>query len=263
MRLEGKRALITGGGRGIGLASARRFVAEGAVVVLGDILVDEGQAAARELTDTGGKASFVECDVTDIGQVNNFIAAGIDFMGGVDILFNNAGVIGPGTAFLEMTEEEMRTIMDINVFGAFRMAQATARHMVDQGIAGSIVNTASMLSTLANPDQAAYVSSKHGIHGLTKAMALALAEHGIRVNAIGPGTIKTAVAEAVLVNESAYRRVLSRIPLGYIGEPEDVAGSVVFLASDESSYMTGQIIYPDGGRLALNHVMPVDELPAA
>ena len=197
MRLEGKRALITGGGRGIGLASARRFVAEGAVVVLGDILVDEGQAAARELTDTGGKASFVECDVTDIGQVNNFIAAGVDFMGGVDILFNNAGVIGPGTAFLEMTEEEMRTIMDINVFGAFRVAQATARHMVDQGIAGSIVNTASMLSTLANPDQAAYVSSKHGIHGLTKAMALALAEHGIRLVATSP-TATTDYAEADL-----------------------------------------------------------------
>ena len=186
MRLEGKRALITGGGRGIGLASARRFVAEGAVVVLGDILVDEGQAAARELTDTGGKASFVECDVTDIGQVNNFIAAGVDFMGGVDILFNNAGVIGPGTAFLEMTEEEMRTIMDINVFGAFRMAQATARHMVDQGIAGSIVNTASMLSTLAQSRSGSLrvIQARHSWSD--EAMALALAEHGIRVNAIDP-----------------------------------------------------------------------------
>ncbi len=263
MRLEGKRALITGGGRGIGLACARRFVAEGAAVVLGDILVDEGRAAARELAESGGKASFVECDVTDAGQVDRFVAAGVDFLGGIDVLFNNAGVIGPGTAFLETTEEEVRTIIDINVFGAFRVAQAAARRMVDQGIAGSIVNTASMLSTLANPDQAAYVSSKHGIHGLTKAMALALAEHGIRVNAIGPGTIKTAVAEAVLVDEAAYRRVLSRIPLGYIGEPEDVAGSVVFLASDESSYMTGQIVYPDGGRLAANHTVPVDELPAA
>ncbi len=263
MRLEGKRALITGGGRGIGLAVARRFVAEGAAVVLGDILADEGQAAARELAESGGEASFVACDVTDAGQVENFVAAGVDAMGGVDVLFNNAGVIGPGTAFLETTEEELRAIMDINVFGAFRVAQATARRMVDQGIAGSIVNTGSMLSTLANPDQAAYVSSKHGIHGLTKAMALALAEHGIRVNAIGPGTIKTAVAEAVLVDGAAYRRVLSRIPLGYIGEPEDVAGSVVFLASDDSSYMTGQIIYPDGGRLALNHVMPAGGLPAA
>lgn len=263
MRLEGKRALITGGGRGIGLACARRFVAEGASVVLGDILLDDGRAAADELTKAGAKATFVECDVTDVGQVNNFVAAGVDFLGGVDILFNNAGVIGPGTPFLETTEDEFSRILEINVFGAFRMAQATARHMVDQGIAGSIVNTGSMLSTLANPDQAAYVSSKHGIHGLTKAMALALGEHGIRVNAIGPGTIKTAVAEAVLVNETAYRRVLSRIPLGYIGEPEDVAGSVVFLASDESAYMTGQIIYPDGGRLALNHVMPVGDLPAA
>lgn len=263
MRLEGKRALITGGGRGIGLACARRFVAEGAAVTLGDVLVDEGRAAARELAESGGKASFVECDVTDSGQVDGFVAAGVDFMGGIDVLFNNAGVIGPGTAFLETTEEEMRTIIDINVFGAFRVAQAAARRMVDQGVAGSIVNTASMLSTLANPDQAAYVSSKHGIHGLTKAMALALAEHGIRVNAVGPGTIRTAVAGAVLVDEDARRRVLSRIPLGYIGEPEDVAGSVVFLASDESSYMTGQIVYPDGGRLALNHVMPVDELPAA
>ena len=263
MRLKGKRALITGGGRGIGLACARRFVAEGAAVALGDILVDEGRAAARELSDSGGKATFVECDVTDAGQVDRFVDEGVDFLGGIDVLFNNAGVIGPGTPFLETTEEEMRAIIDINVFGAFRVAQAAARRMVDQGAAGSIVNTASMLSTLANPDQAAYVSSKHGIHGLTKAMALALAEHGIRVNAIGPGTIKTAVAEAVLVDEAAYRRVLSRIPLGYIGEPEDVAGSVVFLASDESAYMTGQIVYPDGGRLALNHVMPVGELPAA
>ena len=263
MRLKGKRALITGGGRGIGLACARRFVAEGAAVALGDVLVDEGRAAPRELAESGGKASFIECDVTDAGQVDRFVAEGADFLGGIDVLFNNAGVIGPGTPFLETTEEEVRAIIDINVFGAFRVAQAAARRMVDQGAAGSIVNTASMLSTLANPDQAAYVSSKHGIHGLTKAMALALAEHGIRVNAIGPGTIRTAVAEAVLVDEAAYRRVLSRIPLGYIGEPEDVAGSVVFLASDESSYMTGQIVYPDGGRLALNHVMPVDDLPAA
>ena len=263
MRLEGKRALVTGGGRGIGLACARRFAAEGASVVLGDILLDEGRAAAEELIEAGGKAKFVECDVTDVAQVNNFVAEGVDRLGGVDILFNNAGIIGPGTDFLETTEDEFRRIMEINFFGAFRVAQATARHMVDQRIQGSIINTASMLSTLANPDQAAYVSSKHGIHGLTKAMALALAEHGIRVNAIGPGTIKTAVAEAVLTNEAAYRRVLSRIPLGYIGEPEDVAGSVVFLASDESSYMTGQIIYPDGGRLALNHVVPVGDLPAA
>ncbi len=263
MRLEGKRALITGGGRGIGLASAPRLVAEGASVMLSDILVEEGQTAADELTKAGGKASFVECDVTDLAEVNNFVAAGVDFLGGVDVLFNNAGVIGPGTAFLDTTEDEFRRIMEINVFGAFRVAQVTARQMVDQGIAGSIINTGSMLSTLANTDQAAYVSSKHGIHGLTKAMALELAEHGIRVNAIGPGTIKTAVAEAVLVNETAYRRVLSRIPLGYIGEPEDVSGSVVFLASDESAYMTGQIIYPDGGRLALNHVMPVKEVPAA
>lgn len=263
MRLEGKRALITGGGRGIGRACARRFVAEGASVVLGDILLDEGRAVAAELTQAGGKATFVECDVTDVGQVNNFVAAGVDALGGIDILFNNAGIIGPGTDFLETTEDEFRRIIEINVFGAFRVAQATARHMVDQGISGSIINTGSMVSALANPDQAAYVSSKHGIHGLTKAMALALAEHGIRVNAVGPGTIKTAVAEAVLVNETAYRRVLSRIPLGYIGEPEDVAGPVIFLASDESSYMTGQIIYPDGGRLALNHVMPVKELPAA
>tara|TARA_A100001037_G_scaffold12867_2_gene11987 strand:+ start:9693 stop:10502 length:810 start_codon:yes stop_codon:yes gene_type:complete len=263
MRLEGKRALITGGGRGIGLACARRFVAEGAAVVIGDILLDEGQAAADELNQAGGRATFIECDVTDVGQANNFVAAGVDFLGGVDTLLNNAGIIGPGTPFLETTEDEFRRIMEINVFGAFRVAQATARHMVDQGIQGSIVNTASMVSTLANPDQAAYVSSKHGIHGLTKVMALALAEHGIRVNAVGPGTIKTAVAEAVLVNKTAYRRVLSRIPLGYIGEPEDVSGPVLFLASDESSYMTGQIIYPDGGRLALNHVMPVDDLPAA
>ena len=202
MRLEGKRALITGGSRGIGLACARRFVSEGASVVISDVLIEEGQSAANELAKAGAKATFVECDVTDVEQVDSFVAAGIEFLGGVDILFNNAGIIGPGTPFLETTEDEFGQIMGINVFGAFRVAQATARHMVNQGIPGSIVNTGSMLSSLANPDQAAYVSSKHGIHGLTKAMALALGEYGIRVNAIGPGTIKTAVAEAVLVNET-------------------------------------------------------------
>ena len=201
--------------------------------------------------------------MTDKVQVAEFVTKGAEWLGGIDILFNNAGIIGPGTSFLETTEDEFHRIMDINVFGSFRVAQAVARYMVDQKILGSIINTASMLSTLANPDQAAYVSSKHGIHGLTKAMALALGEYGIRVNAIGPGTIRTAVAEAVLVNETAYRRVLSRIPLGYIGEPEDCIGPVVFLASDESAYMTGQIIYPDGGRLGLNHLMPVPDLPAA
>jgi glucose 1-dehydrogenase len=252
MRLEGKRAIITGGGRGIGLACARRFVAEGATIVIGDILRDEGAKVAEELG-----ATFMPCDVTDSAQADDFVARAIKALGGVDILFNNAGVIGPGTPMLETTEEEFRRIMEINVFGAFRIAQSVARHMVDRGISGVIVNTASMVSTLANPDQVAYVSSKHAIHGMTKAMALALAPHGIRVNAIGPGTIKTAVADAVLKNDQAYRRVLSRIPLRYIGDPEDVVGSVVFLASDESAYVTGQIIYPDGGRLALNHVVPV------
>jgi glucose 1-dehydrogenase len=256
MRLSGKRAIVTGGARGIGLACARRFVEEGAAVVIGDVLAEDGARAAAELGAIGS-AAFFPCDVTSDAQVETFVAEACRFLGGIDVLFNNAGIIGPGTAGLDVDEAEMRRIMEVNVFGTFRVAQRVARVMVTQGTGGSIINTGSIESVLAKPDQLAYGTSKHAVLGMTKAMALALAPNGIRVNAVGPGSITTAVLAVVLKDEAVRRRVLSRTPLGYLGAPEDVAGPVLFLASDESDYVTGQIIHPDGGRLGLNHVVPV------
>ena len=160
--------------------------------------------------------------------------------------------------FLDLDEADFDRVLAVNLKSMFLCGQAAARRMVKQGRGGAIVNLSSVNAVLAIPNQVPYVVSKGGINQLTRVMAVSLAPHGIRVNAIGPGTIATDLAKkAVLGSEEAKRRILSRTPMGRLGEPEEVAAVAAFLASDDASYLTGQTIYPDGGRLGLNYTMPV------
>jgi NAD(P)-dependent dehydrogenase (short-subunit alcohol dehydrogenase family) len=251
--LKDKVAIVTGAARGIGLACAKRFLAEGAKVILADIDESEGTAAAKAL---GMSAHFVRCDVGSAKEVAALIAAA-EKSGGVDILVNNAGIVH-GADFLDLAEADFERVLRVNLKGAFLVAQAAAKKMAHKK-RGAIVNMASINSQVAIPNQIPYSVSKGGLLQLTRAMALSLAKHGIRVNAIGPGSIMTDLLKAVGSDKEAKRRILSRTPLGRIGTPEEVAGVAAFLASDDASYITGEIIYVDGGRLALNYTVPVDD----
>jgi len=259
-RLTNKVAIVTGAARGIGLATAKRFVAEGANVVLADIDERTGSLEAKHL---GSSAQFVACDVGDAAQVTSLVDHARDaFSGDIDVLVNNAGVVH-GADFLELKEEDFDRVLRINLKGAFLASQTVARLMVEQVQAGkkpgSIVNMSSINATVAIGNQIPYCVSKGGLGQLTRATSLALARHGIRVNAIGPGSIMTELLATVATDLEAKRRMLSRTPLGRFAEPEEVASVAVFLASDDASYITGETIYVDGGRLALNYTVPVLE----
>ena len=256
MRLEGKIAVVTGGARGIGAACARRFTAEGAAVVIGDILEEQGEATAQSIREAGGTAAFVACDTGDGPQARALIAETVSRHGRIDVLINNAGIFTIAD-FLDVTEEDFDRVLRVNLRGYFLVGQAAGRAMADAG-SGSIINMSSVNGVMAIDTIAAYVVSKGGVNQLTSVMALALAPKGIRVNAIGPGTILTELSGSLLTDEAARRRVLSRTPMGRVGQPEEIAGIAVFLASDDSSYVTGQVIYADGGRMRLNYTMPVE-----
>ena len=263
MRLQSRVALITGAGQGIGAACAHRFVQEGATVMLADLNSAQVEELARSLTEQGHAAASVRADVSLKADVDSAVAATLTRFGRIDILVNNAGITH-AAEFLDLEEKDFDRVLAVNLKSMFLMSQAVARVMIKQTwpgkSGGAIVNMSSVNAVLAIPNQVPYVISKGGINQLTKVAAIALAPHGIRVNAIGPGTILTELAKtAVLTNEEARRKILSRSPLGRCGEPEEVASVAAFLASDDASYMTGQTIYPDGGRLALNYTVPVVE----
>ena len=257
MRLKNRIAIITGAARGIGLAIAQRFVAEGATVIISDILDEAGGAAAKALG-----AEYRHCDVAKSADVNAMVAGVTAQHGAIDVLVNNAAIAVPGD-FLDITEADFDRVIGINLKGSFLMLQACARQMVKQVAAGrrpgAVVNMSSVNDTLAIPGIVTYCVAKGGISQLTRATALALAPHGIRVNAIGPGSIATDMMKGVLSDKAALNRALSRTPLGRVGDPSEVASIAAFLASDDASYVTGETIYVDGGRMPLNYTVPVKE----
>jgi glucose 1-dehydrogenase len=258
-RLDDKVAIVTGGAQGIGLAIARRYVAEGAKVVIADIAQDAGRAAAQELGDANCR--FVPADVGKAEDAARLVAETCTAFGKLDVLVNNAGIIHAAD-FLDLKEADLDRVLRVNLKGAFLVGQQAARQMVEQGKAGrtggAIINMSSINATVAIANQTPYCVSKGGLSQLTKVMALALAPHNIRVNAIGPGSIMTPMMATIATDREAKGRVLSRTPLGRIGEPDEVAAVAAFLASDDASYVTGEIIYVDGGRLALNYTVPVN-----
>ena len=259
MRLADKVAVVTGAAQGIGLACAQAFAREGARVLITDLNENAGRKEVLRLRSDGLSVRFAACDVSRKDQVEAAMSAAANEYGRIDILVANAGIVH-AAEFLDLEEKDFDRVLAVNLKGMFLAGQAAARRMVKQGGGGSIINMSSVNAVMAIPNQVPYVVSKGGINQLTKVMAVALAPHRIRVNGIGPGTILTELARtAVLGNREAERKILSRTPLGRMGEPDEVAQVAVFLASDEASYVTGQTIYPDGGRLALNYTMPVPD----
>ncbi len=255
--LSGKVAIVTGGASGIGRAIAHAFADEDAKVVIADVEEDAGELVAKEIADRGGEAIFRYCDVGERLDVRNLVCAAGDAFEKIDILVNNAGIVAGGD-FLTLEEEAFDRVIRTNLKGHFLVGQAVAQRMVaqiDEGHApGTIINMSSINAVVAIPTQVAYAASKGGVKQLTEAMALALAPYGIRVNAIGPGTIQTPMAGNVNENPGANKMLMSRTPLGRIGQPEEIASVAVFLASGAASYMTGQTVYVDGGRLSLNYL---------
>ncbi|MFL6710843.1 MAG: SDR family NAD(P)-dependent oxidoreductase [Massilia sp.] len=254
MKLADQVAIVTGATQGIGLACAQRLIAEGARVMLVDIKHNGAEAA----TALGERARFFAADVSQKADVDAMIAHTLQEFGRIDILVNNAGVTH-AAEFLDLAEDDFDRVIRINLKSMFLCGQAAAREMVKQG-KGSIINMSSVNAQLAIPNQVPYVVSKGGVNQLTKVMAISLAPHGVRVNGIGPGTILTELAKkAVMASDEARHTILSRTPLGRCGEPEEIAALAAFLASDDASYMTGQTMYADGGRLALNYTVKVTE----
>jgi NAD(P)-dependent dehydrogenase (short-subunit alcohol dehydrogenase family) len=268
MLLDGKVAIITGAAQGIGRACAERLAREGARVMLCDVNAAQGQRVVADIEASEAKALFVAADVGKPADVAKAVAETVSAFGRIDVLVNNAGVLDDAP-FLDLPVEEFDRILAINLRGAFLMGQAVARQMIKQGRpvagktphpqAGTIVNMSSVNAVFALPDHVAYSISKGGIAQLTKAMAIALASHGIRVNAVGPGTIETPLLDGVIKDRAFRTKVLSRTPIGRFGQPDEVAAVVAWLASAESSYVTGTTVFADGGRLPLNYVVPVEE----
>ena len=253
--LDGKVAIVTGGARGIGLAIARRYLAEGAKVVIADIDQAGEAAGARARRRTAASSRPTSARRT---MRTTSLRMRAPRSASLDVLVNNAGIIHAAD-FLDLAEQDFDRVLRVNLKGAFLVGQAAARQMVAQVKAGraggAIVNMSSINAAVAIPNQTPYCVSKGGLSQLTKVMALSLAPHGIRVNAIGPGSIMTPMMATIATDKEAKRRVLSRTPLGRIGDADEVASVAAFLASDDASYVTGEIIYVDGGRLALNYTV--------
>ena len=258
MKLSGKVAAITGAARGIGKACAKRFLDDGVKVVMSDVDAEGLAATAAELGRPDA-LRVVPGNVASRADVDQIVATAAKEFGRLDIMVNNAGV-ARNQDILDISEQDFDDVIAINLKGAFFGVQAAARQMIAQGGGGVIINMSSVNALLAIPTLATYAISKGGMKQLTSVAAVALAPHNIRVVAVGPGTILTdMVASAIYTSEDARRNVLSRTPIGRGGEPSEVASVVAFLASDDASYITGQTIYPDGGRLILNYTVPVQE----
>ncbi len=250
MRFEGKSVLVTGGGSGIGLATALAFAREGARVAIADVSEDRGREAIAAARDEGRDFLFVQADVAREPDVERMVDEVATAFGRIDVLFNNAGILVEVPVH-EMSEDDWDRQLGVNLKGAFLVAKHVVRQMLRQG-GGSIVNTGSVNSVVGDPEAAAYCASKGGVALLTKSMALAYATHGIRVNAVCPGWVETRMfqqeADRRGVTLQAYRRHAgAQHPMGRVGRPEEIAEVVLFLASDAASYITGSLVVADGG----------------
>jgi NAD(P)-dependent dehydrogenase (short-subunit alcohol dehydrogenase family) len=248
MKLQEKVSIITGATKGIGLACAHEFAREGAKVVLTGRTESLGEEAAEAIRANGGDAIFIQCDVSQSDQVKNLIEETVAHYARIDVVVNNAGV-NHSADFLDITEDEWDWVMAVDLKGTFLVTQAAARVMVEQGVPGVFVNISSVMAVMALADQVPYCAAKGGVNQFTKAAALALSDHGIRVNAIGPGPVLTELMQRVVHNKEKEAELLARLPLGRIAECREIATVAVFLACDDSSFFTGQTIYPDGGRM--------------
>lgn len=242
-------ALVTGGAQGIGYACAEALMEDGYRLVLADIDADGVAAAASRL---GGDTVALTCDMADMDAIHAMFDRIEADHGPVSVLVNNAGVALPGD-FLNYDLDAFRKVIDVNLTGVFIATQRAAQTMVAKGIEGAIVNMSSINAQVAIPAIPAYCASKGGVMQITKAAALALAQHGIRVNAVGPGSIDTAMMAGVNANPEAFETAMSRTPLRRAGTAREIGDIVAFLASDKASYITGETIYADGGRLGLNY----------
>lgn len=242
-------ALVTGGAQGIGYACGEALADDGARVVLADINAEGVQAAADRL---GRDSLGLTCDMGEPAQIAALFERIEAELGPVSILVNNAGIAAPGD-FLETSLEQFRKVIDVNLTGSFLALQRAAKTMVAKGIEGAIVNMSSINAQVAIPSIAAYCASKGGIMQLTKATALALAPHNIRVNAVGPGSVDTEMMAGVNANPEAMKMVMSRTPLKRVAKPREIGDVVAFLASPKASYITGETIYVDGGRIGMNY----------
>ena len=264
--LAGRGYIVTGAANGIGEACARRLAAEGARVALWDVADEAGRRLAAEL---GAVATYCHCNVANKAEVDAALAATLaaferpDGANGLDGLVNNAGIFR-AAPFLDITEADWDAVIGVNLKGSFLVGQAVARELLKNPLAhdgrgrGAIVNMSSVNATLTIPSIASYNASKGAINQLTRVMALAFADQGVRVNAVAPGTIATELARAaVLTSEEAKARIMSRTPMKRLGEPGEIADVVAFLLSDAASYVTGEIVVVDGGRMTLNYTVPV------
>jgi 3-oxoacyl-[acyl-carrier protein] reductase len=245
MRLQDRVSVVTGAGRGIGRGIALRLAEDGSDVVVVDILADEARETARLIEALGRRSLTIAADVSRGASVIEMTARAVDAFGDVHILVNNAGVFG-SKPMLEVTEEDWDRLMAVNLKGPFLCSQAMARHFIDRGIKGRIVNIASVESEVAFPDSPHYSASKGGVAMLTKSMAFDLAPHGITVNAIGPGSTDTGRNYLNPERRASYQAI---VPLGRLATPRDIGHAVAFLVSDEASYITGHLLFVDGGLL--------------
>jgi len=261
--------IVTGAARGIGLACAQRLLKDGHRVVISDIDAQTGRLALKTLGAAETKAIFVECDVSKKLEVHNLVAETLSAYGRIDGLINNAGIALKGGS-LDLSETDFDRVLAVNLRGAFLVSKAVAQHMVEEiedrddrsrltERPYSIVNMSSINDTVSIPDYLAYTVSKGGLLQMTKAMAIELAPYGIRVNAIGPGSVKTDMLGSVIGD--GLEKIQARTPLGRIAQPDEIAGVASFLVSEDASYITGQCIYVDGGRVALNYTMPLHKTP--
>jgi NAD(P)-dependent dehydrogenase (short-subunit alcohol dehydrogenase family) len=249
--LAGRNAIVTGGGSGLGLAVAEGFAQYGAAVAVVDIDRAAAEQVADEITTGGGRAIALAADVSDHGQVEAVVAAAVDAFDQIHVLVSNAG-IGDRAAAEDMTVEQWQRVLDINLSGAWYFDQAVGRHMIERGIAGSIINTSSVTSLVGiTTGNANYAATKGALNALTRTLAIEWAPYGIRVNAIAPTHVKTALIEQKMEDDPALADFfLGNIPLGRLGTPEDIAGAAIYLASDAGALVTGHVLVVDGGHTA-------------